>query len=244
MELSPKREFDHRGRKDIYEYVESNGVVRERDARAALRMDPAEFGHHVNVLKRDGVLAETEDGRLRVGYTRADEETHESDEVTFTVRGARQADITGLVGLMRTAMDEDYVVAESVADMLDHEEVLLRHNDVESRVFFVACVDDDVVGWVHVSAPELDKLSHTAELTVGVLSGYRGHGIGSALLSRGVEWSRDQGYEKVYNSVPATNERAVAFLEDHGWHEEARRTDHYRIDDEYVDEVMMGLELD
>jgi ribosomal protein S18 acetylase RimI-like enzyme len=207
-------------------------------------METREFGHHVEVLKRDGLLAETDDGRLRVAYARADEEVHDDGEVTFTVRGARQADISGLVGLIRTAVDEEYVVAESVASVLDHEQVLLRNNELESRVFFVACVDDDVVGWVHVTSPELEKLSHTAELTVGVLDGYRGHGIGAALLERGLSWSRKRGYEKLYNSVPATNERAVEFLRAHGWREEARRSGHYRIDGDPVDEVMMAVECE
>lgn len=243
MEPPVERELEHRGRKDIYEYVESHGNVREREVRATLGMDPREFGHHVNILKRDGILAETEDGHLQVAYAETDETEHEADELTYTIRQARQADITGLIGVMREAIDEEYVVAESVADMIDHEEVLLRRNEVESRMFFVACVEDDVVGWVHLEHPEVEKLRHTAELTVGVLDGYRGHDIGRNLLDRGLDWGREQGYEKVYNSVPSTNERAIGFLEDQNWEIEARREDHYKIGDDYVDEVMMGIRL-
>ncbi|MFB6176370.1 MAG: N-acetyltransferase family protein [Halobaculum sp.] len=243
MEPPVEQELDHRGRKDIYEYVESHGDVREREVRAALGMDAREFGHHVNILKRDGILTETETGHLQIAYADTDETEHESADLTYTIRQARQSDITGLVGVMREAIDEEYVVAESVADMLDHEEVLLRRNEVESRMFFVACVEDDVVGWVHLEHPEMEKLRHTAELTVGVLDGYRGHGIGRSLLERGLNWGREQGYEKVYNSVPSTNERAIGFLEGHGWEIEARRADHYKIGEEYVDEVMMGIRL-
>jgi L-amino acid N-acyltransferase YncA len=245
MELSGKQDLGHRGRKDIYEYVESHGDARKREIRAALGMDAREFGHHVNILRRDGILTETEEGHLQIAYAETDEEEYESGDVTFSIRQARQADITGIVGVMREAIDEGtYVVAESVADMIDHEEVLLRHNEVESRMFFVACVDEDVVGWVHLAHPEMEKLSHTAELTVGVLDGYRGHGIGSKLLERGLDWAREQGYEKIYNSAPSTNKTAIQFLEDHGWEIEARREDHYKIDGEYVDEVMMGVRLE
>lgn len=243
MEPPVGRELDHRGRKDIYEYVESHGDVREREVRATLGMDAREFGHHVNILKRDGILTETGDGHLQIAHADTDETEHDSGDLTYTIRQARQSDITGLVGVMREAIDEEYVVAESVADMLDHEEVLLRRNEVESRMFFVACVDDDVVGWVHLEHPEMEKLRHTAELTVGVLDGYRGHGIGRSLLDRGLDWGRGQGYEKVYNSVPSTNDGAIGFLEDHGWEIEARREDHYKIGDGYVDEVMMGITL-
>ncbi|MFB6269862.1 MAG: N-acetyltransferase family protein, partial [Halobacterium sp.] len=52
-----------------------------------------------------------------------------------------------------------------------------------------------------------------------------------------------RGYEKIYNSVPASNEDAIAFLEEHGWAVEARRSDHYKLGDEYVDEVMLDVRL-
>jgi len=107
-------------------------------------------------------------------------------------------------------------------------------------VFFVATVDGEVVGWVHIDVNETEKLHHTAELTVGVLDEYRGKTIGSELLDRGVGWASNHGIEKIYNSLPATNERGIEFLEDHGWETEAVRANHYKFDDDYVDEVMMA----
>ncbi|MFU8868139.1 GNAT family N-acetyltransferase, partial [Natronococcus sp.] len=75
------------------------------------------------------------------------------------------------------------------------------------------------------------------------LEEYRGHGLGGHLLERGLEWAASQGYERVYQSIPSTNEAAVEFLEGHGWEVEAVREGHYKIDGEYVDEVMMAVEL-
>src|SRR6056297_3283365 len=108
------------------------------------------------------------------------------EDVEFVVRPARQSDLAGLVGAIRQVADEGtYIEAESVADVVDHEEVLLRHNEIEERMFFVATVGEEVVGWVHLAGSELEKLAHTAKLTVGVIEIYRGHGIGSHLLERG-----------------------------------------------------------
>ncbi|MFB6165654.1 MAG: N-acetyltransferase family protein [Haloarculaceae archaeon] len=244
MEMTDELEFTHRGRRDVYEYVERHGSVEPVEARDGLKMDEREFGHHVAILKRDNVLEQTPEGRLRIAYDEAAEEEYEEDEVEYTIRQARQEDIAGLVGAMRSAIaDGTYVVAESVVDLIDHEEVLLRHNEVESRMFFVACVGGEVVGWVHIAHPEIEKLRHTAELTVGVLEEYRGHGIGSHLMQRGLEWAAAQGYEKIYNSVPSTNDGALAFLEQHGWTEAARREDHYKLNGDYIDEVMMEIDL-
>jgi len=240
MELTAELEFDHDDRRDIYEYVERHGSVRPGRARRALEMEPRAFGHHVAILKRDGVLLESE-GELRIAYEDEVEEEFQSDGVQVSIRRAREEDLTGLVGVIRQAIgDGTYVDAETVADIVDHEEVLFRHNELQSRVFFVATVDGDVVGWVNINTHETEKLDHTAELTVGVLEEYRSHGIGSELLERGLEWAEKNGYEKIYNSVPDSNEAAIEFLKDHGWEVEATREDHYKYDGEYLDEVMLA----
>jgi ribosomal protein S18 acetylase RimI-like enzyme len=243
MKFSETLEFDHEDRKQIYEYVESHGEVDMEETQNVLRIDPGGFRHHVAILKRDGYLEE-HDGKLRASFEEGAAEEYEVDDVEFTVRPARQEDLSGIVGAIRRVAEQgSYIVAESVADEIDHEEALLRHNEIESRMFFVATVEDDVMGWVHLYAPELDKLAHTAELTVGVLDEYQGLGIGSHLLERGLEWAASNGYEKVYQSAPSTNEYAIEFLKNQGWETEAVRENHYKINDEYVDEVMMAVEL-
>ena len=243
MELTEKLDFDHEDREDIYEYVESHGATRPEKIRQSLAMGKRAFGHHAAILRRDGVL-EAADGTLRIAFDAGTEQRFQSENLAFTIRQAREEDLTGLVGAIRQAIGSgEYVNAESVADVVDSEGVLLRHNELESRIFFVACVDGDVVGWVHLKHPELAKLSHTAELTVGVLEQYRGNGIGSQLLERGLEWATSQGFERIYDSLPASNEGAIEFLRERGWTEEARRHDHYKMDGEYVDEVMMAAEL-
>ncbi|SDK71343.1 GNAT family N-acetyltransferase [Natronorubrum texcoconense] len=236
-------EFGHDDRKRIYEHVERHGAVDPDDVQGSLGIDPSGFRHHVAILKRDGQLEEA-DGKLRVTIDAGAEEEYVSEDLEFHIRPARQEDLTGIVGAIRQVAEEKtYIEAESVADEIDHQDALLRHNEIESRMFFVATVEDEVVGWVHLHAPELEKLSHTAELTVGVLEEYRGHGIGSHLLSRGLEWAGSNGYERVYQSVPSSNEDAIAFLEGHDWETEAVREDHYKLNGHYVDEVMMALVL-
>ncbi|WP_435194123.1 GNAT family N-acetyltransferase [Natronomonas sp. EA1] len=241
MKFSDELQFSHRDRRDIYEYIERYGTVDYEQARKALGMDPEAFGAHVTVLKRDGVIERDED-ELRIAFEGIDIETFDCDGVDVTIRQAHEDDLDGLVDAMHEALAEKtYIVGENIAETLEHEKVLLRHNEVSSRNVFVATARGEVVGWVHLDHPETEALAHTAELTVGVLPDYRGKGIGEQLLDRAVRWADENDIEKVYNSVPATNERAIAFLEDHGWETEAVREDHYRIGDDYVDEVMMAV---
>lgn len=239
--LGQEYEFEDANREDVFEHIRHRGLINYEEARRDLNMDEEMFGHHVAILKRNGLI-QAINGKLRVAFDAGPEEEFTEDGIEFTIRQAREDDLTGLVGAIRSVIyDRTYIVAESIAGVVDHEKLLLRHDSVESRIFFVATVNDDVVGWVHLNAPELEKLSHTAELTVGVIEEYRGHGMGSHLLQRGLEWAKSEGYEKVYSSVPSTNEEAIAFLRDRGWETEAVREKHYKLGGEYIDEVMMAV---
>ncbi|WP_049889160.1 GNAT family N-acetyltransferase [Natronolimnohabitans innermongolicus] len=203
------------------------------------------------------------DEEIRIALSALETE-FECDDGTVRIRPAREADRDGLLETMRGVADEStYIVAENVATQLERDSALVRANEERSRVCFVASLerdaesetdegdgddpateaavdDSEIVGWLHLDVHELPSLSHTAELTVGVDPGYRRQGIGSSLLEYGLEWAARTGYHKVYQSLPATNEGAIAFLEDEGWEREGVRTEQYRIDGEFVDEVTLA----
>jgi len=245
MKVTEQPEFETTDRRRIYEYVERNGAVRPEELydKRVVRVEPERCRQLVAIMKRDGYLEER-DGKLRVALESGTVEEYTTARLQFEIRPARQEDFSGIVGVIRqVAAEQTYIEAESVAEQLDHEDALIRHNDLESRLFFVATVDDEVVGWCHLESPELAKLQHTAELTVGILEEYRDETIGSHLLQRALSWAGANGYEKVYQSLPATNEEGIGFLERHGWEIEARRSDHYKIDGQYVDEVMLARDL-
>lgn len=264
--MSELQQFDHGRRRQIYRYVEQQGAVKpeavrknvmvrpetgSKPARSEEGLEPSvsmskdEFTHHVSMLKRDGYLEE-HDGKLRVALTLdEDATTVDIDGLDATVRAARQEDISGLVGVIETVASVDrYVVASRLAEEVSREDVLLRHNKSEQRVFFVATVEGDAVGWSHVRGANAPKMGHTATLTVGVLERYRGSGLGSTLLDSALAWAGNHDYQKVYQNLPATNERAISFLEEQGWSVESTRDGHYLIDDELIDEVQLAVWLD
>ena len=246
MPASAQPEFETKDRERLYEYIRDHEPVSHEELyeREVTPIEPDRYRQLVAVLKRDGYIRER-DGLLRVAFEPGRSDEYATPDFDFTIRPARQEDLSGIVGVMGHVTDRGtYIVAESIAEQIDYEDVLIQNTDIESRMFFVALANDEVIGWVHLESSELEKLRHTAELTVGVLDEYRGHGIGGALMERGIEWAEDNGYLKVYQSIPATNEGALEFLDRAGWETEAIREDHYLIDGEFVDEVMMARYLD
>jgi len=277
--MNDSQRIDDARRRLLYKYVEENGAVAPETARKdvlvrpktaskparsgpalepSVPMSPAEFERHVDALEDEGYLTVI-DGRLRVALPGDEDATAvDLDDGAATVRPARQEDGDGLVDVIETvAAGAEYVVAARLAEEIDRGGALLRHNEREDRVFFVATVADDggdgataaaggerTVGWLHVGGGNAPNTGHTATLTLGVLADYRGRGLGSALMDRGLAWARERGYRKVYQNLPATNERAISFLEANGWTVESTRAGHYRIDDELVDEVQLAVWLD
>ncbi|ELY44260.1 N-acetyltransferase GCN5 [Natronorubrum sulfidifaciens JCM 14089] len=212
----------------------------------------------LEALQTQGYLTES-GGKYRVALSTTPI-TVELEDGTVTIRAAREEDRRGVIETMReVAAEGTYIVAENVATQLEGDSALVRANEDRSRVVFVAVfepetdtddeTDDEtpfatddasVVGWLHLDANELPSLSHTAELTVGIAPDLRQHGIGSRLLEYGLEWADSAGYRKVYQNVPATNEGAIEFLEANGWQREGEHKAQYRIDDAFVDEIMLA----
>ena len=84
-----------------------------------------------------------------------------------------------------------------------------------------------------------------AELGMMVSSDWRGRGVGSALLTAGIDWARSAGAHKVALQHWPTNERATALYEKFGFVEEGRLRRHYRRrSGELWDAVVRGLVLD
>lgn len=240
MQASERPTFESESSKRMYEYVERHGTAKRHKLLDIVSVPPDEFRTELENLKSKGYLEE-EGGTIRLELEVGAVEEYETEEGTVIIRPGRQSDFEGLIETIRdVTAEETYVIAESVAEQLLYEDAVTRHNTVKSRVFFVATIDGDLVGWTHLDLPQLTKIQETAQQTVGVKEDHRGYGIGSQLLQRGLDWAEANGYRKVYNSIPMTNEQAIAFLDDRGWDTEAIRRDHYTIGDEYVDEVMIA----
>ena len=58
--------------------------------------------------------------------------------------------------------------------------------------------------------------------------GWRGHGVGSALLRAAIGLAREQGLHKLSLEVFAHNTAAIALYRKHGFAREGRRARHYR----------------
>ncbi|MDY6779114.1 MAG: GNAT family N-acetyltransferase [Halobacteria archaeon] len=245
-----KPSFDTKDRQQVYEYVEENEPVEpdELVEEEVVPVTPQRAKKIVGILRRDGYLEE-EFGRLRVSTDDEDESEYEAEEIEFTVRTAKQEDLSGLVGVVRQITEEEtYIFGERVGEemqsIVDYIDSIVHDESESSSMFFVAVVDGEVIGWIDLREPDAAKLEGCVELTMGLLDEFRGHGIGGHLLEHAHDWAKSRSYRKVFSNLPETNQDAIDFLEENGWEIEATRPDHYLIDGDTVDEVLISYRIE
>lgn len=78
----------------------------------------------------------------------------------------------------------------------------------EGNLMLLAMVDGLLVGWLTLFRGHQEFRRHTAELGIGVLRGYRGLGIGTALMEYALAWAAEHDIEKVNLGVRANNDPA------------------------------------
>ena len=117
--------------------------------------------------------------------------------------------------------------------------------DVEARAAgwtlegtLVAVAGGAIVGLLHVQASR----HGFGDLGMAVARGWRGRGVGSALLAAGIEWARERHLHKLTLAVFPHNTAAIALYEKFGFVEEGRRVKQFRrASGELWDAIEMGL---
>jgi RimJ/RimL family protein N-acetyltransferase len=104
----------------------------------------------------------------------------------------------------------------------------------------VAVAGDQVVGLLHVEASR----HGFGELGMAVDAGWRGRGVGSALVQAAIDWARGAGLHKLCLEVFPHNAAGIALYRRAGFAEEGCRVGQYRrASGELWDAIVMGLVL-
>lgn len=109
------------------------------------------------------------------------------------------------------------------------------------RLFLVAEADGAVVGDLKGDF----VLRGVLELGMALASEWRGRGIGSALMTRCIEWAREHGAHKIMLEVWPHNTAAIALYEKFDFQREGLLRRHWRrTNGELWDLFVMSLVLD
>jgi RimJ/RimL family protein N-acetyltransferase len=104
----------------------------------------------------------------------------------------------------------------------------------------VAVAEGDIVGEINVDPNWMGF----GDIGMMVAAGWRGRGVGTALVAAAIEWARARGLHKLALSVFPHNHAAIGLYQNFGFVEEGRLRRHVRrADGQLWDLIEMGLLL-
>ena len=124
------------------------------------------------------------------------------------------------------------------------ENVLFRPADFPDHLLLVADAEGHSIGWCQVF-PDLfgQRSEHVGDLGIGVSKSWRNLGIGTALMKNAIEWATNKGLEKLTLDTFSSNSRAIHVFEKTGFIQTGIRHKQYRIQDGYLDQLLMEKTL-
>lgn len=109
---------------------------------------------------------------------------------------------------------------------------------------FVAVANSRLIGWCDISSFHRDALAHGGSLGIGVLSDWRGKGVGQSLMKAALQKARKMGLTRVQLNVRENNHPAISLYEKLGFKIEGLHINAIRIDGIYENEYTMALLLE
>lgn len=108
--------------------------------------------------------------------------------------------------------------------------------------YIVAEKDGKIVGHAFLDPMPLEAVAHVFRLNIVVHPGFRGRGIGTALMRDLMEWAKQSPrVGKIELLVRATNERAIRLYSKLGCVEEGRLQNRVRLsDNSFIDDLTMA----
>ncbi len=114
---------------------------------------------------------------------------------------------------------------------------VIQNNDLQ----FVAVSGDAVIGWCDVLRQPRPALRHCGVLGLGVLSPYRGQGIGKALLGTTLNAAKERGLTRIELFVRTDNDRAIKLYEKFGFVVEGVLRQHMLVGGVHRDSYLMSV---
>jgi [ribosomal protein S18]-alanine N-acetyltransferase len=168
----------------------------------------------------------------------------------IVVRRAQPGDAGALVELGESVASEPegWLISDGTWRTPGEERRYLRAlRRYEDAAVFVAEIsegsDTRIVGRLSLGRDPHPASKHVADLGLMVAAGHRRRGVGTALLREAVEWARGVHVRKLELHVFPHNEAAILLYERFGFRREGLRRGHYRRGGEYLDAVLMALDV-
>lgn len=117
---------------------------------------------------------------------------------------------------------------------------LERFEKQDNSTVFVAEDKDKLIGYIIAIGGTVKRTQHTVGLVIGILSEYRGKGIGSKLFNNITNWAEKHNLSRLELTVVKDNLAGVKLYKKHGFEIEGTKKKSLIINDIAYDEYYMA----
>lgn len=159
----------------------------------------------------------------------------------FTIRAATGEDAEKIYDLLNDVGSENtYFMLEPDERTVEQIKGLVHQQTLNRTLLLVAENNGAIVGVLGFIGGGFRRISHVIEIGLAIEKDFRKSGIGSTLFREAITWARKKGFHRLELGVLSTNQQAIALYKKFGFQEEGVRKNRYRIEETWVDEILMS----
>ena len=160
------------------------------------------------------------------------------------IREIKPDDAERLANLIKSVERESqYMLFESGERNTGPEQQRKRIEGMKEEgnsTIFVAEKNDELVAYLFAIGGNAKRNKHSVYLVIGILSEYRGQGLGAKLFEKLQEWAMEHSIHRLELTVVNRNEAGLKLYKKMGFDIEGTKKDSLYIDGEFVDEFYMS----
>jgi RimJ/RimL family protein N-acetyltransferase len=160
------------------------------------------------------------------------------------IREVNTEDADGLVRLIQQVESESpYMLFEAGERKIEPEQQVERIEVIKKEgnsTIFVAEENTELIGYLIVMGGNAIRNKHSVYLVIGILSQYRGLGVGTKLFEELEKWAMVHQIHRLELSVVTRNEAGLRLYKKMGFEIEGTKRHSLLINGEFVDEYYMS----
>ena len=168
------------------------------------------------------------------------------DGTKIVLRTPKWNDLDEMIDFSNGLVEEEAMVARNTKVTREQGINWLAENlkklERGQHIYFIADFDGKMVGNCEIT-PMFGRMSHVGVLAIAVKDGYRGIGIGFALMKEAEKQAIHRGLKIVKLEVFESNEPAIALYEKLGYNVTGRVNEAVLFREGYIDSLLMTKRL-
>ena len=158
----------------------------------------------------------------------------------YSVRLATSFDADAICRIYNQGIEDRVATLETELRTPDERRAWMSGKSSRHPVIVAENERGEVVGWGSLNVFNArDAYRHVVDISVYTERSHRGKGVGSALLSRLIELSREHGFHKLVLSAFPTNHGGMALYNKHGFRTVGIYKEQGLLDGHWVDTIVM-----